>query len=52
MGKILNSNNSRAVKIMTMKFSGFPILISIYHWSKFQRNLRRKGDIHQEIWMI
>ena len=30
---------------MTMKFSGFAYLVSIYHSSKFQGNLRHKGDI-------
>ena len=30
---------------MTMKFSGFAYLVSIHHRSKFQGNLRHKGDI-------
>ena len=28
-----------------MKFSGFAYLVSIYHRSKFQGNLRHNGDI-------
>ena len=30
---------------MTMKFSGFAYLVSTYHRSKFQGNLRHKGEI-------
>ena len=37
---------------MTMKFSGFPYLVSTYHRSKFQGNLRCKGDILKKKWMI
>ena len=31
-----------------MKFSGFAYLVSIYHRSKFQGNLRHKGDIFKK----
>ena len=33
-----------------MKFSGFPFLICTYNKSKFQGNLRRKGDMPWMTW--
>ena len=52
LGKISKCNKSCTIRAMAMKFSGFAYLVSIYHSSKFQGNLRRKGDILKKNWMI